>query len=619
MFPVKRKWGHHQILRHDTEKYSFRRFLEELYGERNLESLHLQSEEYKQYVDGKIPGLENVETDLQKKFYTEIKTNPTFKRMYCQLIMDIQQEFFPNDACLIYQSFPSIRFQFPNNIAVPAHCDSDDLGRHPAGEKNFLLPITAMKDSTRLFIESEPGKKDFEGVNLDYGDLLYFNGNKCVHYNQANTENYLRISFDFRILTRQDYIHYIETSSVTSTNPRDLLKERVPVRMIVGGYYQCMFKGSSLEKNMYWFSNKDFIMQTRPHVGEEERAAVNQYLSSGDPFLTEFKETTKLEQSLTKFIGAKHCFMTTSGSTALVVALLACEIGPGDEVIVPDYTMIATVNAVKLLGAKPILVDVDAETFTLSLSGIQAALTSKTKAIIHVSLNNRSKDLECIATYCKENGLFLIEDAAQSLGCKWKGQHYGTFGDIGCFSLSTPKIITTGQGGFVVTNNDSLAHKMFCIKNFGRATGGIEQYDMFGLNFKFTDLQAVVGQAQLTKLSERILTMRRIFDSYYFGLQHIRECRMIPPQSDEWIPWFVEVFHANRDKLSYFLKQHNIGTRQTYPSIHSTAPYCEVWNAYADKFVQTNFVSNNGLFLPSHVGLTDEQIAYICCVISIFN
>jgi perosamine synthetase len=617
MFQIKRVIGQHKVFSYDTERYPFRKFLQTLYQIDTLEQLHLQSADYKKFEEGGFKRLEDVETDLQKTFYTDIKARPEFKDMYCSLVSDLYRELFPEEEYLVYQSFPSIRFQYPHNIAVPAHCDSDELGKHPIGEMNFLIPITSMKATTRLFLESEPKKGDFQGIELEYGELLFFNGNTCIHYNQENLEDYVRISFDFRCMRKADYMRYILSNSITQTNPRDLYKERVPVKMYVGGYYQCMFRNET--SPFPWFSNPQMILQTRPVFSPDQGSACAAYFAKGDPFLTEFKETEAFERQLKSFVGAKHCFMTTSGSTALVVALVACGIGLGDDVLVPDYTMIATANAVKLVGANPILLDVSKETNTLSLETIKRALTPKTKAVLHVSLNNRNTGIQEIVAFCKEKGIYCIEDAAQSLGCRFQGQHYGTFGDIGCFSLSTPKIITTGQGGFVVSNNDELAQRMLRIKNFGRSSGGIEQYDTFGLNFKFTDIQAVIGQTQFAELPARVSRMRAIFDQYFAHLTNVPHVSMLPPQTDEWIPWFVELMHPQRDLLAFFLKQHNIGTRPTYPSIHLTEPYADTYKEKLSEFETTNAISTKGLFLPTHFLLTDNQIEYICRCIRMFN
>lgn len=616
MFSLQKEIGCHKIYSYETHSIDFKKYLEDLYQTNDLSNIHRISEDYTSFLEGKFSSLENVETDLQKKFYKDIKTNDTFKKLYCAFVKEIYAQFFPDEPVLIYQSFPSIRFQFMNNIAVPPHADSDDLGRHPIGERNFIVPITEMKGTARLFIESEPGKQDFSGVDLNYGDLFYFNGNKCIHYNESNKEGYTRISFDFRVITGKDYLNYVMNTSITKTNPRDIYKERQSTKMIVGGYYQCMFKEQTVEDTMKWSFNKDTILQTRPVFDTTEAEASYNYFKNGDPFLTEFKETEKLECMLKKVIGVDHCFMTTSGSTAIVTALLACDIKPGDDVIVPNYTMIATANAVRMLGANPVLVDVDKDTYTLNLETLKAKITEKTKAVIHVSLNNRAKDLNAIVDYCRSNNLFLIEDAAQSLGAKYQGQHFGTFGDIGCFSLSSPKIITTGQGGFVVTKDKTLADKIFKIKNFGRRSGGIEEYDVFGLNFKFTDIQSVIGQQQLAKLDERVLRLKRMFNLYKTNLTYAKDVNLLGFEDPDWIPWFIEVQTENRDDVMSFLKKHDILTRVTYPSIHAT----DVYNGRTtDTFANTDYISTKGIFLPTHFLLKDEQIEYICKIMSIYS
>jgi len=616
MFTLKEVIGDHTIYRYNTSIHKFKEYLENLYNTNDLSRLHEQSHEYSLFLNGQLESLENVETDIHKRFYNDIKSNNTFKELYCNFIKDIYSQFFSEEPFLVYQSFPSIRFQFIGNKAIPPHCDSDEIGKHPIGEKNFLVPITDMINTTRLFIETSPSKGDFTGISLQHGDLFYFNGNKCIHYNETNKENYLRISFDFRVLTPTLYLDYIKNYSITTTNPRDLYKERKPTKMIIGGYYQVFFKDTNDKQMLQWFHNQSLIMQTRPSFDSTEALACSNYFTNGDPFLTEFKETEKLEKRLAEFIGINHCYMVPSGTSAIITALLACNIKPGDDVIVPNFTMIATANAVKLIGANPILVDVNKDTFTLDLHTVKKNITVNTKAIIHVSLNNRNKDLAALAKYSKENNIYLIEDAAQSLGAYSNNQHYGTFGDIGCFSLSSPKIITTGQGGFLITNNKELASKIYKIKNFGRSSGGVEQYDVFGVNFKFTDIQAVIGLAQVDKLPQRITRMKEIHTLYFNELSSIKGIHILDSMDSGWIPWFIDIIVDDREELIYFLKQHNIQTRVTYPALHLTEPYAT--NVYSSDFTNSTYISKNGIFLPTHFLLTDENILYISSIIKTF-
>jgi len=303
--------------------------------------------------------------------------------------------------------------------------------------------------------------------------------------------------------------------------------------------------------------------------------------------------------------------MVNNGTVSLVLALMALEIGQNDEVIVPNYTMIASINAIKILGAIPIIIDVDKDTFTINLEDIKNNISSKTKAVMHVSLNNRTKDLDKIADFCKEKNIYLVEDAAQSLGCFFNKKHIGTYGIIGSFSLSTPKIISTGQGGFLVTDDETIYKKMSMIKNFGRKCGGIDDFDVFGLNFKFTDIQAIIGIEQMKKLDWRVNRMKEIFNMYY---NNLKDYVLIKPElNSEWIPWFVEILIDDRDELIDFLKHHNIQTRKTYPVINKTIMY-QNDNIYKN----SEIISEKGLFLPSHTLLKDEEIIYICNIIRVF-
>ena len=605
-FSLKSTFGQHNIYKIDESKHAFLEYFKALYQCDNLQQLHLKSQSA---INNE--NLSDVETDLHKIFYKDIKNNATFKQLYCDLIKNIYDNLLPEEEVYIYQSFPSIRIQYFNSIVVPPHYDSDHLGNHPIGEQNFILPITKMYGTNRMFIESEPEQKDFQGIDLDYGDLLHFNGNKCTHYNEQNVEKDIRISLDFRIILLKDYKAYMNNTNVTYTNPRD---DRIPVKMTIGGYYQMCFKNNL--NNIYnnWCNIKDKIVQTRPNFDINEANACFEYMKSGDNFVTEFKQTAQLEKMITEFTGSKYCVMTTSGTTALMLAYYSLNIGKGDDVIVPNYTMIASINSIKAVGANPIIVDVDPVTCTLTKEIIEKHITDKTKAILHVSLNNRTNNLNDIVQYCKENNLFLVEDAAQSVGCFLNNKHIGTYGTIGCFSLSTPKIISTGQGGFLVMDSEDLYKKLNMIKNYGRKEGGSEVYEIFGLNSKFTDIQAVIGIEQMKKLPYRIKRMREIFDLYYNELISIKSnCKMIPPANDEWIPWFIDIFVDNRDDLASFLNKHNIQTRITYPVLNKLPMHLN-----SDILENSNYISMHGLFLPSHTLLTDHEVKYICEIIKLY-
>jgi len=610
MFIHKNNWGDHNIFTYEVEKHPFIKYFKNLYNEENLNMLHLKSEDYK-YLKHRIKSgaLNEIDTDLHKKFYNEIKNDNTFKMLYCNFIKDIYKEFFPDEKYMIFQSFPSVRFQFLKSIAVLPHKDSDLLSNHPLGEKNFLIPITEMLNTNSIYIESKPDKKDFKSINLKPGDLYYFNANMCTHYNEPNNENKLRISLDFRIMLRDDYMKYLKNADLKKTNPRDIQRKREPTIMLIGKYYQCFDKDTNTNDMINWYNMKN-IVQHRPTFEKEEAEATYKYMLE-DSFITEYKKTEELENIIQSYLNCKHCIMTTSGTCAIILSLMALNLNIGDEVIVPNYTMMATVNAIAMLKLKPVIIDVDKDTFTINLDTIKKNISDKTKAIIHVSLNNRYKNMTELVNYCKEQNFYLIEDAAQSLGCRINGKNLGTFGNIGIFSLSSPKIISTGQGGFCVTDDDLLAKKMRMIKNFGRRESGKDNFEVFGINLKFTDLQAVIGIEQMKKMDYRVNRMREIYNLYYTELNNIVEMR--PVLNDEWMPWFVDIFTEKREELVAFLKKHKIATRPVYGEINKTQVY---YNEAL--FVNSNYVSTHGLFLPSYITISDEDIKQVCKLIKFF-
>ncbi len=353
------------------------------------------------------------------------------------------------------------------------------------------------------------------------------------------------------------------------------------------------------------------INQMEPWVGKEEQEAVSDYLSSG-AWLTEYKKTQEFERAISSYTGATYTCVVSNGTVSLFIALMASGVGKGDEVIVPDFTMIATANAVLLAGAKPILVDIDPNTLCLDLAKAKNALTKNTKAIMYVSLNGRSADMEEVALFCKKYNLCLIEDAAQALGSRWNGKHLGTFGAIGSFSFSSPKVITTGQGGALITDDSNLMDKIRKIKDFGRESGGIDRYVTLGYNFKFTDLQAVIGIEQMKKLEARVKRKKDMYSFYRKKLFNVREVVFIKTNLINTSPWFIDILAKNRDGLIKYLDSQGIGSRAFYPPIHTQAPYKDIADYEKTKFPVSEDISRKGLWLPSSTFLTDFDIIHIC-------
>ncbi|MDD5050827.1 MAG: DegT/DnrJ/EryC1/StrS family aminotransferase [Candidatus Pacebacteria bacterium] len=347
------------------------------------------------------------------------------------------------------------------------------------------------------------------------------------------------------------------------------------------------------------------ILQTEPWFDDMEAEAVSAYIKEGG-WITEFKKTKEFEESIAQFVGSKYCLTAPNGTLTLVMALIACGVGPEDEVIVPDMTMVATANAVKLAGAEVVFADVERENLCLSLETILPKVTKKTRAIMLVTFNGRyPAHLGKIVQFCKEKKIWLIEDAAQSLGSYKGGKHLGTFGDIGSFSFSVPKIISTGQGGALVTNDASLYKKLKLIKDFGRESGGSDHYLSVGWNFKFTDLQAVVGLEQMKKLPWRINRKKEIYRLYQEKLKKCSGISLIETNLEDTVPWFVDILVSDKKRgaLIEFLKKHDIGSRPGYPALHSEPAY-----RYKGSFPTTEKIAEELLWLPSSSKLTDEEI-----------
>lgn len=358
-----------------------------------------------------------------------------------------------------------------------------------------------------------------------------------------------------------------------------------------------------------------FIMQMRPWFGEEEKKAICEYMDE-DGFITEFKRTEQFEKMIADYTGAKHCVIVNNGTVSLTLAAMACGVVAGDEVIVPNFTMIATPNSIKMFGAEPVFVDVEPETLCLDIAKVEAAITPKTKAIMLVSANGRypKAGIEAFEALAKAGGLKLIEDSAQSLGSFYPdGRHIGTAGDVGSFSFSAPKIISTGQGGCVVTNDDAIANKLRRLKDFGRSGGGNDIHDEIGFNFKFTELQACIGIEQMKKLEWRVERKKEILKRYHSNLAGVSGVSFFEQDMSCTTPWFIDVLAEDREALQAALKQAAIGTRVMYPPINQQRAY-----QLAGEHPVSELIGEKGLWLPSAGQLTDEEIDRICNAIRAF-
>lgn len=326
----------------------------------------------------------------------------------------------------------------------------------------------------------------------------------------------------------------------------------------------------------------------KPYITRHERKAVNRYLKSGR-YLTESIYTEQLENELAAFLGVPYVSMVPNGTSALYLSLLSSGIGKGDVVAVPDYTMIATINAVKMVGAEPLLIDIDEDNHGMDISKVPNSVD----ALIYVEINGRPGQIELAETFCKKHKIVLIEDSCQAFGSYTKyGHKLGTFGRFAAFSLGFHKIITTGQGGFVVSNNQKDYETVERLKDFGRLQGGSDVHDHLGFNFKYTDLQAVFGLEQLKTIEWRIEKKKQLFE-WFWGYE------------PNYVPWFLEVLVSDRDRVYEGMKEAGIATRKLYPPVHTQKIYKRKGFPVASR------VCARGLWLPSSLHLKEKDILFI--------
>lgn len=332
-------------------------------------------------------------------------------------------------------------------------------------------------------------------------------------------------------------------------------------------------------------------------------------------FINDGPLTCQFESQIAQFLGIGHAVAVPSGTTAIALALMSLGVGQGDEVIVPNFTFIATANAVRLAGAQPILVDVDFSDFNISVPSAKAAITSKTKAIIAVDVNGRGASYIGLEALCAEYGIYLVCDSAEALGSMQSGRMLGTFGDAAAFSFSANKTLTTGQGGMMVTNNEATAVRARQIKDQGRlkrGSGGDDLHPTSGFNFKFTDLQAAVGLAQFHKLKDRLDRARKR-DALYRKLLINCSSVTVPNHSiDDGVALqWTDILVSDRARLIKTLNNHKIGTRAFWFPLNSQKPL----NNHLGPFPVSADISSKGMWLPSYFEITQQEIEYVVGVI----
>ena len=338
------------------------------------------------------------------------------------------------------------------------------------------------------------------------------------------------------------------------------------------------------------------------------------WISSKGHFVVEF------EEKFSRFCNAEHGIATSSGTTALHLALVALGIGKGDEVIMPTLTMIATANPVIFSGATPVFVDSEPITYNIDVGEIEAKITDKTRAIMPVHIYGHPVDMDPLLEIAEKHNLYVIEDAAEAHGAEYKKKTVGCLGDVGCFSFYTNKIITTGEGGMVVTNNDEIADRLNSLRDLAHSKEKRYLHYEIGFNYRMTNLQAAIGLAQMEKIHEYVVARRNNANLYNSLLKDLKGVTL-PPETS-WaknIYWLYSIlveddFGVERDQLIGALEEKGIETRPFFIPMHQQ-PVFRSMGLVHGKFPVADELYRKGLCLPSGSSLKECDIRYVCSAI----
>jgi dTDP-4-amino-4,6-dideoxygalactose transaminase len=366
------------------------------------------------------------------------------------------------------------------------------------------------------------------------------------------------------------------------------------------------------------------IPVARPYIGPEEEAAVVGVLRSG--WISQGPRVAEFEEAFARFVGAEHAVAMSSCTTALHLAMCALGIGPGDEVICPSLSFIATANAIAYTGATPIFVDVDPQTYNLNPAAIEAAISPSTKAILAVHQIGLPAEMTSLAAIASDYGLALIEDAACAIGSEYEGRRIGgSLGTMACFSFHPRKILTTGEGGMITLQDRAMAERLRRLRQHAMSLSDVarhsakqiscESYDEVGFNYRMTDMQAVVGLEQLRRLDELLARRRYLAARYTDGLQALPWLQLptVPANCHHnYQSYMVRLtggMESERDALMQYLLERQISTRRAVMAIHHEAPYRSGrWTAHLP---ETDRIARSGLILPLYHQLSEAEQDYV--------
>lgn len=351
-----------------------------------------------------------------------------------------------------------------------------------------------------------------------------------------------------------------------------------------------------------------------PFIDDNEMNEIKDVLNSG--YLVQGNKVEEFENLIKEYLNVKHAIAVSNGTAALHLSLIALDIKPSDEIIVPDFTFPATSNVVENMGAKSIFVDINLDDFCIDTDKIENKINNNTKVIIPVHEFGQVSNMDKIMDLASKYSLRVVEDAACALGAEYKNKKIGTIGDLGCFSFHPRKSITTGEGGIVVTNNDEFARKIRAIRNHGMDyCHETPKFIFAGLNYRMTNIQGAIGVAQFKKLDKINKARKMIVNKYNERLYNIKE--IILPREKEYSKHIWQTYHIllnktiNRDSLIKNLKEKGIETNIGAYAVHEQDYYKKKYSYDDKEFKKSIFAWEQGLALPVYVGIKDNEIDYI--------
>lgn len=356
------------------------------------------------------------------------------------------------------------------------------------------------------------------------------------------------------------------------------------------------------------------VPQLSPWVGEEEYKAISSCFEEN--WITEGPKSKEFVEKILDMTGAKYGVLAPNGTLALYLALRSVGIGPGDEVLVPDFTFMGSATSIEMTGATPVFVDVNKKNFQVDISSASNALTKKTKAIMPVHIYGTICNMDEVMNFARENKLKVVEDAAEAIGVFWKGRHAGTFGDTGAFSFFADKTITTAEGGMIVTNDEKTYDELLYLRNQGRKNRGSFIHPRIGYNFRMTDLQTAMGLVQLGKFDEIKRRKEEIMNQYYKEFDGVEEIEFFEIEKGaDWIPFRMPILYKYAHELMDFLRDNEIEPRTFFYPLHKQPCFediAKIQKSEDYKFTGSIYGYERGVCLPIFPTLTKSQVSYVC-------